>query len=74
MKKFFGLLIAAGILFAFSSCSKEYTCACTTTDSSGTIATATVETTAEFKKKADAEDWCNSETTAGTVTVKCELK
>lgn len=63
------LLAAAGIVaFSFSSCKKEYTCEC----SGAGYPTTTV--TAEFKKKKDAESWCNVSTTTAGSTYSCKLK
>jgi len=50
MKKLSLLLFAAGLV-SLSACKKEYTCKCE-------VFGITVEETAEFKKKADAEAWC----------------
>ncbi len=61
MKKVLAILAVAGIIGA-TSCKKEYTCECT-------VLGTTTSTTAEFKKKADAEEWC--EDGSGGV---CELK
>ncbi len=74
MKKLLTLALATGFIFAFSSCKKEYTCECSTTTDGVLVAGSTVTSTAEFSKKSDAEAWCNTETTVGTTTTKCELQ
>ena len=70
MKKLFVIAIALGA-FALSSCTKEYTCDCTVPDYDTYY-----DWTAEYKKKADAEDACDA-TEAGAVsydsTSTCEL-
>lgn len=61
-------------IFAATSCKKEYTCECKTTDSTGAQIGSPVTTTAEFKKEADAESWCSAETNVGGISTKCALK
>ncbi|MBI2968291.1 MAG: hypothetical protein HYY40_10840 [Bacteroidetes bacterium] len=70
------LIIAGAVLvaLAFSSCKKEYSCTCTTTDSiTGAVVGASTEYTDKMKKK-DSEAWCPaSATTSGGLTVTCTL-
>lgn len=69
MKKItLSVAVLAVAALTLSSCAKEYTCECSVNGSS--IGT----TTKEFKKKADAEAWCNQSTTSGGVTSSCKLK
>lgn len=68
MKKVSLFLSAVALVATISSCSKEYTCEC-----SGTGITSST-TTAEFKKKADAEAWCNKSYSSGGATITCKLK
>ena len=58
MKKIMMLCIVAA--FA-TSCKKDYSCVCTSTDkqSNGTIET-TVDTYSAKTKKKDAEEWCKA--------------
>jgi len=74
MKKSFLLAFCAlGLTFALSSCSKEHTCTCVTSDSSGLIDDVTTTVTYEGKK-GDAEDACAAaESTLGTITTTCSL-
>lgn len=62
MKKVLLFVAVVGFAATFSSCKKEYTCVC----GEGSNA---IETSAEFKKKADAEAWCE-----GSSLGICELK
>ena len=55
MKKVLTFIFACGFVFAMSSCSKDYTCVCTT--SVDGVAGESVEATAEHSSKGDAEDW-----------------
>ncbi len=65
--------VAAIALLGAVSCKKEYTCDCTTTDSSGVFSPSTVSSTATLSKS-DAEDWCSeSSTTSGSFTTTCTL-
>lgn len=72
MKKAIMIAFVAGL--AMASCKKDYTCECTTKDSSGTIPSVTASATAKMKKS-EAEDWCTGQkSTVGTITTSCELK
>jgi hypothetical protein len=55
MKKFIIVCIVAA--FA-TSCKKDYTCECTSTDTSGGKTHTTVDTFKASSKKKDAEAWC----------------
>jgi len=63
----------------FSSCTKDYTCTCTLTDTSGTIDPVTATATYADSKKSDAEDACELADTNGQTgllegfTYSCEL-
>lgn len=61
MKKVF-ILAAVGGLFFVTSCKKTYTCECT-------VLGTTTSVEAEFKKKADAEAWCEDDS-AGLCSLK----
>ena len=68
------MAIAALLVVAatFTSCKKEYTCECTTTDGSTTVGTTTT-TIKDTKKK--AEDACNAlNVSSGTAKTECKLK
>jgi len=67
MKKL--LVIGVVSMFVLSSCKKDYTCACTATDSVYNLTY-----TAEMKK-GDAETWCTSwdNSGAGIPGWNCEL-
>ncbi len=68
------ILVAAVGMLALASCKKDYTCECTTTDSSGFFDDVSTSVTINATKS-DAETTCSgSEVTAGTLTTKCELK
>jgi len=73
MKNF--LFVSAIVLaFGLTSCTKDYTCTCTSTDSSGTIADIVTTVTYNDSKKSDAEDACtNAESTVGTISTTCVL-
>jgi hypothetical protein len=75
MKKILGfslVLIAASTIFV--ACKKDYTCTCTTKDSSGTIADYTVSTTIH-STKSKATDACTAlKATAGTLSTTCAIK
>lgn len=62
MKKVLLTFAVVALGASFTSCKKEYTCECGEGDTK-------VVTTAEFKKKADAEAWCE-----GSSLGFCELK
>jgi len=72
MKKM--LLVAAVAGLALASCKKDYTCECTTKDTSnGTVMGTSSVTIKDTKKK--AEDACNGKkATAGTLTTECAIK
>lgn len=61
MKKVLAILAVAGIIGA-TSCKKEYTCECE-------VLGVKSSTTAEFKKKSEAEEWCEDGSSG-----YCELK
>ena len=72
MKKL--LFVAAIAVLGLASCTKEYTCECTTSDSSGLIDDVTTSSTFEATKS-DAEAACGDlEITVLTMTSTCELK
>lgn len=75
MKNILGFLTIALIAITFVSCEKDYTCTCTSVDSSGLLED--VVTTSDITgKKGDAEDECSAKATAltiATVTTTCEL-
>jgi len=76
MKNILGFLTIALIAITFVSCEKDYTCTCTSIDSSGLLDDL-VTTTPITGKKSDAEDTCSASATTltiGTVTTTCELK
>jgi len=69
MKNLF-IIFSVVALFSLTSCTKEYTCTCTT-DIGGTVTTTT--TTFEAKKK-DAEASCDGlTTTVAGITTTCTL-
>lgn len=72
MRKAFAL-VAVVALVGMTSCKKDYTCTCTTTDSSGTIPTQT--TTRDFNaKKKDAKEACEAlNSTVGTLKTECKI-
>ena len=72
MKK---VIFISGLSLIFlASCSKDYTCECTVTDSSGTLGTTTSSTTLTGKKK-DVTTACEaSNQTVGTLTYSCKIK
>jgi hypothetical protein len=73
MKKFIlPALFMGAIAFGSTSCKKDYTCTCTYDDGNGSTATVTAEYT-KVKKK-DAEEACDSASSAGGADYKCELK
>lgn len=58
----------------FSSCKKDWTCECTTTDSAGG-ATSTISYTLNDVTKKDAQSACDVYSiTVGTITYACDLK
>lgn len=70
------LLFFCSFFFALSlaSCSKEYTCTCTTTDSSGVLEDQTTGSTFTTNK-GDAETACAAlEITVGTLSTTCVLE
>ena len=59
-------------LFAMSSCSKDYTCKCTVTDSG--VQVGTTSSTITGKKK-DVTAACDAnDASAGTLTTNCEIQ
>ena len=73
MKKvLFSCAFAIGLMATVSSCSREFTCECSVTDSSGFFDDVTTSSTITAKKS-DAEAACNSSSTAGTLTTSCEI-
>ncbi len=72
MKKVFAICAVALFAVSFSSCKKDYTCDCTTTESiTGTTTTSSSTINAT---KADAEEACDAmDLTFGTSTTECEL-
>ncbi|MBI3501909.1 MAG: hypothetical protein HY063_08950 [Bacteroidetes bacterium] len=74
MKKTLLVLLAVGA-FALTSCKKNYTCSCTTKDTSNSSDPGiTVTATAKLKKK-DAKTWCeNGTSTVGTIQTTCTLQ
>lgn len=73
MKRALILGVAVMALAATTACKKDYTCTCTTTDSSGTIPDASISSTITAKKS-DAEASCeNGSTSVGTLTTTCTL-
>ena len=74
MKRALILGVAVMALAATTACKKDYTCTCTTTDSSGFIDDVTVSTTISNAKKKDAEAACNaSDVSLGTLSTTCTL-
>jgi len=57
MKHFIIVCICAA--FA-TSCKKEYSCVCTTTDTSNGVTETTVDTYKATTKKKDAQAWCDA--------------
>jgi hypothetical protein len=52
-------LIMICIVAAFAtSCKKDYTCVCTTVDSTGGVTQTTVDTYKAKTSKKDADEWC----------------
>lgn len=75
MKNILGFLTIALIAITFVSCEKDYTCTCTSVDSSGLVDDL-VTSTEITGKKGDAEDACSATATTltvGTITATCEL-
>lgn len=59
-------------LFLTASCSKDYSCKCTTTDGGTQVGSTTSTITG---KKKDAEAACNAgDATVGTLSVNCEIQ
>lgn len=72
MKKI--LLVAAVASLSLVSCKKEYTCECTTTDSSDPSFTMSASVTATMKKS-EADSWCGGQkSSVGTISTSCKLK
>ena len=72
MKK---VIFISGLSLIFlASCTKDYTCKCTMTDSSGSLPTSSSSSTITGKKK-DAKTACdNGDATTGTITYNCEIQ
>lgn len=67
-------LVAIFATFALTSCKKDYTCTCTTTDSSGYFQPITSTVHINNAKKKDATSACNAGTvTVGTLSTSCTL-
>ena len=62
------LLIAAVAAFAMTSCKKDRTCECTTTDTTGGVTTTVVYTLTQKSTKKGAKAWCEAYP-KGTTTV-----
>ncbi len=74
MKKLFVIILASGLIFALSSCKKDYTCECTYTVG-GNATTIPYEFT--DKKKSDATDACQDQETLYKLDdsdASCEIK
>ena len=70
MKKI--MLVAAVAVCVLSSCKKDYTCECTTTDNGTVIQTVTY--TGKMKKS-DSESWCSAnKVEVGSTKMECKLK
>ncbi len=68
------LLVAAVAGLSMVSCKKDYTCTCTTTDSTDPSVNSSFSYTGKMKKS-DADTWCtNYKVTAGTLSTNCSLK
>ena len=74
MKKvLFGSAFALLTIVVLSSCKKDYTCKCTTTDSSGSGSSSTKNITINGKKK-DVKKTCeNGNLTVGTLSTSCTI-
>ncbi len=65
------LVAVVAVMATLTSCKKEYTCSCTTTDNGTVIAESKVTGT---MKKSEAEDWCTGNAvTVGTTKMECKL-
>ena len=73
MKKLFIIVAVSGLVLSFSSCSKEYTCECSVTDSNGTVVS-TTSFTKEYDSKSDAEKSCNTTVQSGSQKTECKIK
>jgi hypothetical protein len=72
MKK---VIFISGLSLVFlASCSKDYTCKCTVTDSSGTLPTSSSSSTITGKKKEVTTACDNGDATSGTITYNCEIQ
>lgn len=68
------ILFAAFGAFGLMSCTKDYTCECTTVDSTGTLDDVVVSSTITGKK-ADAETACEAgNVNIGPISTACVLK
>lgn len=72
MKRNLTIAFVGLAMIALTSCKKDYTCECTSTDSSGNSSTSS--TTIENAKKSDAEEACNKSISSGGSTIECKLK
>jgi hypothetical protein len=66
------LAVATIAFLGLTSCKKDYTCACTTTDSSSSTSV-TQSTTVNGTKK-DAKAACEKTQTVATITTTCVIK
>jgi len=75
MKKLLFILCLLAFIVGFGSCEKEYTCTCTTTDTSGVFKPSTSQPVIiPSSKKSDAEEICaSSGNTFGTLETVCTL-
>lgn len=74
MKQLLFAFCIAMLTIGFSSCQKEYTCTCITTDTSGVLGPSELTSTLPSSKKSDAEDICASNGfTFGTLETVCSL-
>lgn len=72
MKKI-ALLAGVVAMVAMTSCKKEWTCTCTTTDSSGLIPDVSASTTIKDTKK-NAKETCESgSASVGTLSTSCSI-
>lgn len=69
------ILVAAFAVVGLTSCKKDWTCECTTSDSSGTLDDVSASVTLTDLNKSDAETACSgNEVTVGTLSTTCELQ
>jgi hypothetical protein len=73
-RKYNSLLILVLCSFLCISCRKDYTCECTTIDSSGTFGTSVTSNVYNGKKK-DVKNACESRSfISGTFSTSCKIK